>query len=293
MFRVARGSGSTEIIAARGRMHPYRNSESQIGSLEVGEVARPVEIGGRMSTYRLDKRPRSVAVVGASPRRTSLGLCWCSPTFSALVSPARSISPQSPLRCDRGSACGQILLTICLAPRPGGNRAAADGSVGRCRGSGKRHGSRDHHHGGARPPCLGSLAELCVKNARARHAPRRPQLLRLCRVPQIALNASFASAPPLGDLALISQSGALATGSWSGPRSGASASAIVSIGDSIDVYFADALDFFAMDRRTRAIFLYVESIKLRPEVHVGGARRGARQAGAGDQIRMHTLRAKS
>jgi len=39
------------------------------------------------------------------------------------------------------------------------------------------------------------------------------------------------------------------------------ASAVVSLGDSIDVDFGDLLDFFAMDRRTRAILLYIESIK--------------------------------
>ena len=34
-----------------------------------------------------------------------------------------------------------------------------------------------------------------------------------------------------------------------------------SIGDSIDVDFGDLLDFFAMDRGTRAILLYIEWIR--------------------------------
>src|SRR6185312_6682387 len=38
-------------------------------------------------------------------------------------------------------------------------------------------------------------------------------------------------------------------------------SAIVSIGDCIDVDFADLLDHFALDRDTRAILLYMESIR--------------------------------
>ena len=38
-------------------------------------------------------------------------------------------------------------------------------------------------------------------------------------------------------------------------------SAVVSLGDSIDVDFGDLLDFFSLDRATRAILLYVESIK--------------------------------
>src|ERR1700736_1806493 len=41
--------------------------------------------------------------------------------------------------------------------------------------------------------------------------------------------------------------------------------AVVSIGDQIDVDFGDLLDFFALDRATRAILLYVESIKDAPK----------------------------
>jgi acetyltransferase len=82
-------------------------------------------------------------------------------------------------------------------------------------------------------------------------------------VPRVKLNASFAaSMSPAGDLALISQSGAIAAGlvEWASVRS-IGFSAVVSIGDSIDVDFADLLDFFALDRGTRAILLYVESIR--------------------------------
>ena len=82
-------------------------------------------------------------------------------------------------------------------------------------------------------------------------------------VPPAKFNASFAaSSPAAGDLALISQSGAIATGlvEWAAVR-GVGFSAIVSIGDSIDVDFADLLDYFAMDRGTRAILLYIELIR--------------------------------
>jgi acetyltransferase len=72
-------------------------------------------------------------------------------------------------------------------------------------------------------------------------------------VPAAGFNASFAAhMPPAGDLALISQSGAIVSIGFS---------ALVSIGDQVDVDFGDLLDFFAMDRATRAILLYVESIK--------------------------------
>ena len=80
--------------------------------------------------------------------------------------------------------------------------------------------------------------------------------------PRVKMNASFAahSAKP-GDLALMSQSGALAAGlvEWAAQRH-VGFSAIVSLGDKVDVDFSDCLDFFAADAGTRAILLYIESI---------------------------------
>jgi acetyltransferase len=82
-------------------------------------------------------------------------------------------------------------------------------------------------------------------------------------VPHAKFNATFAAhmVPP-GDLALISQSGAIAAGmtEWATRRS-VGFSAIASIGDQLDVDFGDLLDYFALERRTRAILLYIEAIK--------------------------------
>src|SRR5208282_1483603 len=108
-----------------------------------------------------------------------------------------------------------------------------------------------------------SLADQCEKAARVTGMRLvGPNCIGVL-VPGVKLNASFAaSTPRSGDLALISQSGAIATGlvEWASVR-GIGFSAVVSIGDSIDVDLADLLDFFAMDRATRAILLYIESIK--------------------------------
>jgi len=82
-------------------------------------------------------------------------------------------------------------------------------------------------------------------------------------VPSAHLNASFAiRMPQAGDLAVISQSGAIVAGmiEWAAQRA-IGFSALVSVGDQIDVDFGDLLDQFAMDRATRAIVLYIESIK--------------------------------
>jgi acetyltransferase len=79
----------------------------------------------------------------------------------------------------------------------------------------------------------------------------------------VDLNASFsAHMPSAGNLALISQSGAIATGmvDWASQR-GVGFSGIISIGDQLDVDIADLLDYFALDGKTRAILLYVEAIK--------------------------------
>jgi acetyltransferase len=81
--------------------------------------------------------------------------------------------------------------------------------------------------------------------------------------PHANLFASFAAHRPVaGDLALISQSGAVAAGvlEWARPR-GIGFSAVAALGDALDVDFADLLDHFAVDRHTRAILLYLEHVR--------------------------------
>jgi len=98
----------------------------------------------------------------------------------------------------------------------------------------------------------------------------QPHLLRIVgpnclgfMSPQVGINASFAQlAPTTGDIAFLSQSGALVTGvlDWAAGR-GLGFSHIVSLGDMSDVDFGDLLDYLAQDEQTRSILLYVESIK--------------------------------
>ena len=98
----------------------------------------------------------------------------------------------------------------------------------------------------------------------------RPYLLRIlgpncigALVPGIKLNASFApsSAAP-GSLAFVTQSGALATAmlDWAAEQ-GIGFSHFISLGDSADVDFGDVLDYLASDPGTRAILMYIESVK--------------------------------
>lgn len=81
-------------------------------------------------------------------------------------------------------------------------------------------------------------------------------------LPAIGLNASFAGlTPPVGRIALISQSGALVTAilDWAIAR-GLGFSGIVSVGDMADVDMGDLISLFADDEGTDAILLYVEGI---------------------------------
>jgi acyl-CoA synthetase (NDP forming) len=108
----------------------------------------------------------------------------------------------------------------------------------------------------------GSLADACEKAARATGLRLvGPNCLGVLSS-RVKLNASFAARmPPAGELALVSQSGAITAGviEWSATHD-IGFSAAVSLGDKIDVDFGDLLDFFALDGRTRAILLYIESI---------------------------------
>ncbi|MGX6564808.1 bifunctional acetate--CoA ligase family protein/GNAT family N-acetyltransferase [Cupriavidus necator] len=98
----------------------------------------------------------------------------------------------------------------------------------------------------------------------------RPYLLRILgpncvglMVPGIGLNASFAhAAAKPGKLAFISQSGALTTAvlDWAFARD-IGFSHFISLGDSADVDLGDVLDYLAGKADTRAILLYVESVR--------------------------------
>ncbi len=95
--------------------------------------------------------------------------------------------------------------------------------------------------------------------------------------PHKGLNASLAHLDALaGDLAFVSQSGALVTTmlDWARAR-GIGFSHFVSLGECADVDFGDMLDYLASDPKTRAILLYAESIES-PAKFMSAARAAAR-----------------
>ena len=216
-----------------------------------------------MSIFGLERvfAPRSVAIVGGSPRPTSIGAIILHNLTSggfagkvAVVNPEyRAIDGQinSPDLASLPFVPDLIVVTAPAPAVPGiieqaGRRGVAGAVIV---SSGLGHGP-------------GSLTEAVALAARA-HKLRivGPNCLGIM-FPTVSLNASFAARhPAIGSLALISQSGAIAAAmvDWGAEKS-VGFSGIVSIGDQIDIDVADLLDYFALDDKTRAILLYIEAI---------------------------------
>ncbi|HYP67130.1 MAG TPA: bifunctional acetate--CoA ligase family protein/GNAT family N-acetyltransferase [Thiobacillaceae bacterium] len=108
-----------------------------------------------------------------------------------------------------------------------------------------------------------ALERAVVDNAR-RYGVRLigPNCLGMMR-PAIGLNVTFSkSAAKPGNLALISQSGALCTAilDWAHPND-VGFSSIISMGAAADVGFGETLDYLVSDPQTESILLYVEGIR--------------------------------
>ena len=211
-------------------------------------------------------RPRSVALIGASDRPGSLGAVvlrnlkqggfqgplWLVNRRHAQVDgetawPTVAALPQVP---DLAVVCTPAHTVPGLIAELGrkGTRAAIVMTTGLKQPN---------------PDGTGTLEQAMLEAA-------RPSLLRIlgpncigALVPAVGLNASFApgNASP-GRLAFVTQSGALATAmlDWAQAR-GIGFSHFISLGDSADVDFGDVLDYLASDSATRAILVYMESVK--------------------------------
>jgi acetyltransferase len=240
-----------------------------------------------MSSFHLDKlfSPRSVALIGASPRPTSPGRAalrnLCGAGFKGpiyLINPhydeiegvraARSLDDLPEAR---------DLVVIAAPPQVVPAVVTAAGTKGVAAGiiitAGLGHGA-------------GSLAENAAASARAKGLRLvGPNCLGVM-VPGAGLNASFAaSMPNRGDLALISQSGAIVAGlvEWAATRS-IGFSAIVSLGDDIDVDFGRFARFLlagSIDPGDPALCRIHQGCA---QIHVSRAGGGARQAGGGRQV---------
>jgi len=221
-----------------------------------------------MSVRNLDRmfRPTSVAVIGASSRPGSVGSIIVKNLRDAAFSgPILPVNPKydtiGDMTCYRNIGALPVCpdLAVLCTPAPSipslirelgevGTRAAIVLSAG----------------------LAGTLDAAGDDLQQAMIAAARPHLLRILGpncvgliIPAIGLNASFAHTNALpGSLAFVSQSGAMATSvlDWAKSRH-IGFSHFISLGNSADVDFGDSLDYLASDAGTKAILLYIESIK--------------------------------
>ena len=110
----------------------------------------------------------------------------------------------------------------------------------------------------------GVAMEEAVKATAKKHGIRfiGPNCLGVQR-PGIGFNATFSQGATLsGDLALVSQSGALCTAmlDWA-ESNGIGFSSVISTGASADVDFGEILDYLTYDPATKSILMYIEGIR--------------------------------
>ncbi len=219
-----------------------------------------------MKPHQLESlfNPRSVAVFGASDSETSVG----GRVFTNLIRSdfQGEVYPINPKHGEiLGRSCHASIedirepvdLAVIASPA-----ATVTGIFEQCGAAGVRNAvvlSAGYGETGE----AGRGLEQSLRETAARHEIRfiGPNCVGLVR-PWFGLNASFlGSAIPQGKLALISQSGALcsAIADWAEPHH-LGFSALVSLGNALDIGFGDALSFLSGDPRTEAILLYVEGI---------------------------------
>ena len=200
----------------RGRGSVWARHESPLGTPQ----------GQPMSTYRLDKlfAPRSVAVVGGSPRATSPGRAVLREPEGRRLRAGRShlVNPRyaeiEGIRTVKSLTDVAGRRPISWSSRRRRPTVPAIVAAGRRKAARRRH----HHHGRARPWRRARSPKPREKAARAdRPAAGRPQLPRRDgAAARSSMPASPRSMPQPGDLALISQSGAIAAGlvEWAATR---------------------------------------------------------------------------
>jgi acetyltransferase len=217
-----------------------------------------------MSTYRLKNLlcPHSVALVGGSPRQGSVGRAILNNIRKAQFKGEFGLVNPRYHEID-GVATAGTIAKLAFAPElvvlttPASTIAGLIDEAGRRGAAGAVIVSAGLGHG---PGSLADAAEQAAQKYGMRLIG--PNCLGIM-MPGVSLNASFsAHMPAAGNLALISQSGAIAAGmvDWAAQRA-VGFSGIVSIGDQLDVDIADLLDYFALDEKTHAILLYIEAIK--------------------------------
>ncbi|WP_040408742.1 bifunctional acetate--CoA ligase family protein/GNAT family N-acetyltransferase [Aureimonas ureilytica] len=203
--------------------------------------------------------PKAVALIGASNRDGSVGAVLARNLFgSGFAGPVMPVNPHE--MAIRSSVNFRSVADLPVVPDLAVVATPAPSVAGIITELGQR---------GCRAAVVIStgFAEPSARQALLDAA--KPHLLRIVGPnclgvisPGTGLNASFAHLTPrAGDLAFVSQSSSIATSvlDWADVRE-IGFSHVVSTGDMSDVDIGDLLDYLALDTKTRAILLYVETI---------------------------------
>jgi acyl-CoA synthetase (NDP forming)/RimJ/RimL family protein N-acetyltransferase len=221
-----------------------------------------------MANHSLDRllAPRSIALIGASDQPDSLGSAFTRQALDAnfdgavhLVNPHRTqVFGRECLR-DSSDLPEGVDLAMVLAPW--GSVADIIEKLGRrhCGGAVVVGIATEVSWSWASRAGLLKRLQKQVKRSGLRIIGPASQGLTLAR---IGVNLSLCPAlPPAGGIGFVSASGAVAgvIADWAATR-GIGMSALISLGDEIDVDFADCLDWFAGDSGTRAVLMHVETL---------------------------------
>jgi len=228
-----------------------------------------------MTIRNLDKllAPKSVALIGASPEPGSVGsIVAANLAAGGFAGPVWLVNPHH--RSIDGARCYSSIADLPGVPDLGviaTPPATVPGLIAELGAKGTRAAVviTAGVGGALRAEMLAESQPTCLRI-------EGPNCLGLL-VPGIGLNASFSHRMPLkGDLAFLSQSGALITAivDWAGAR-GIGFSHVVSLGDMADVDFGDLLDYLGGNTESRAILLYMEQLTQAPKF-LSAARRAAR-----------------
>ncbi|MCU0869600.1 MAG: bifunctional acetate--CoA ligase family protein/GNAT family N-acetyltransferase [Burkholderiales bacterium] len=208
--------------------------------------------------------PRSIAVVGASDAEGSVGrLLWEHLRDGGFAGPLHAVNPNSP----RVGGVTTVPNVAALTPAPDLAILATPATtlaalVEDCADAGIR--AVAIVSGGVDARTDAGRRTLARVRRVARERGVRvlgPNALGLMR-PSARLDATFGPAMPRpGSVALVTQSGGLASATldWA-TADGVGFSSVISLGNQLDVDFADALDWLALDPATESIVLYVEGI---------------------------------
>lgn len=219
-----------------------------------------------MSTRNLDKLfdPRSIAVIGASNKKGSVGYVLLrnliSAEYDGIVYPV-NVSAQSVQGIQAYASISQVPRKIDLAVIAVPAKAVPE-TMRECGAAGVA-GAVIVSSGFKEIGAAGKKLEEEVYAIAESYGVRMvgPNCLGYIR-PGMNLNVTFAHViPSAGRVAFFSQSGALGTAilDWAAANQ-VGFSAFVSVGSMTDVDFGDLIDYFGADPHTSSIILYIESI---------------------------------